>query len=188
MRKCIEDQCDADISHKGNRAKRCDEHQRAFHAAQERSRYGRVKDAISTRRVLRRQGAAEYEPPEELEVIDYTRGDPLPGMRPLSRRSPGQHWTHDHATRVQRLRAMQESGEGEELSSWDAIQQRAKAPGHRVMFPPAPGSPAASGGFSSYDAPRPPDFPDVAGELYRPGPAINTGANGHLFDRWGNSC
>src|SRR5262249_13578010 len=88
LRNCIEDSCGADISNKGNRAKRCDDHQRAFHASRQRDYYGRVKDAVSTRRILRRQGMAEYEGPHDTEVIDYTVASPaltiprsLPGPR-----------------------------------------------------------------------------------------------------------
>jgi hypothetical protein len=181
-RECSEDGCHIDISHKGNRAKRCDDHQAAFHASRERDRYSRVKDKISTHRILRRQGAEEYEGPHEDDVIDYTRGDPQPGLRPLTGyRSPSRH---DTARRVQEDHARRLADAEPDQASWDEVVNR--QPDRRVAFPPAPGSSALAGGFRGRgEVPEITDWAS-AGQFYRPSPAAGQRAlQAHTSDRFG---
>jgi hypothetical protein len=137
--------CGADISHKGNRAKRCDEHQRAFHAARERGRYDRVKDTISTRRILRRRGAADYEPAEVPEFGGDGRSKPpTPDDRPRPWRQPPHL---DHNTRVR----MQKANSAEaDMSSWANLQATRN-----------------SGRYVTFNAPSPEPAPDPWGRSTR---------------------
>jgi hypothetical protein len=174
--------CGADISHKGNRAKRCDEDQRAFHAGREKDRYSRVKDAISSRRILHRQGAADYEPAEVLKVVNYTHGgSPKPSLAPPR---PGQHWTHDQVTRVQRLHAMASAGDDElpDQSTWDEVATRQRD--NRVMFPAADTGPDR--GFRGGREVPPISNYAAAGMLHRPsGRAGQRALQDHNSDRFG---
>lgn len=176
-----------DISHKGNRAKRCDTHQRAHHASAERSRYARVKDAVSTHRILKRQGAGEYVPPDDMEIIDYTVADTAPGLRPRS----GAYRTpllHDRAAWASHQLA-QKSGEGDgRRLSWSEVEERAERPDddRKVDFP----SPEVSANvFYRRGRERPsgpPDNPAVDGELYRLRSTVSGPGMGHLAgDRFG---
>jgi len=139
--------CGADISHRGNRAKRCGEHQAQHEAAQERDRYNESRDRISTRRHLHRAGGAEYEPTEPAvhggdgrsrppristtaeQAARVAAEESLPERRPAYRQNP----RHDAATRM-KLDYADESGA--EQSSWDQITGMPKA-GHYADFHPA---------------------------------------------------
>jgi hypothetical protein len=131
---CAEEGCFADISHKANRSTRCDTHQKAYEAAYERSRYAKVKDAVGTRRRLRRQGAAEYEAPRGGEVVvDYTQGG---DQRPSFRQATQNNIRHDTARRVQ----MDMAAKPAELEpgDWEEQQQaRAAAAPSTALFPAA---------------------------------------------------
>jgi hypothetical protein len=152
------------------RRKFCPSCRRQRRADQERIRYRDNAEAISTRRSLRRQGATQYDGPRDDEpAIDYTKGSPRPELRPLSAYKDPRH---DAALRARLDYAAQHAGEDDlpDQISWDDIVDRPTDT--RVYFPPPAWSPAATGNpLRSYDAPGPPDHPDVAGVLYRPNSA-----------------
>jgi hypothetical protein len=137
VRECAGDGCHIDISHKGNRATRCDDHQKAFHASQERSRYDRVKNAVSTRRILRRQGLPEYEGPHEDTVIDYRTPDQAPKFLNIARGHPN----HDAVTRARLKREKQEAEEesGADQADWSDLQAVRAHHGMTTTSFPAPG-------------------------------------------------
>ncbi len=121
---------------------------------------------------------------DEAEVIDYTRALPGAGLghRPAQGRQRPQH---DHVTRMALKRAVQNPGPTGELPSWDELSARHQDADdyHVVEFH---GNESTSNPFYQRRKPaRAPDFPAAAGELFTPRAAVNTGANGHLFDRWG---
>src|SRR5690349_6375748 len=113
MRECIEDDCHAYISHKGNGAKRCDTQQKAYHASRQRDYYTRVKDAISTRRVHQRQGLSDPAPEDiGAVVVDYSNdGYQVPGE--YLKFPHAQVACHHHVTRQAMQRAAQKRGEDE---------------------------------------------------------------------------
>lgn len=183
-RRC--EDCGTSIAGRGGRAIRCEPCQDVVDRERDHDRHAASSERRSTILRLRRQDLSEPDPAEYQdpgEVVDYSRGDPLPGMRPVAhyRSSP----RHDHARRVQEDHARQMADAEPDQLDWSQLQD-ARANDRRAAFPPGAGSPALDGGFRGRgEAPEITDWA-TAGQLYRPSPAAGQRlASAQAHDRWG---
>jgi hypothetical protein len=174
-RLCIGD-CGTPVS---GRRKRCRSCRRKLQRALDKRRYHE----------LRGQDVGDYEHVERMPevVVEYARGDPQPGMRPLSvgYRSPSRH---DTARRVQEdhaRRLAEDEGLEAEQTTWDTIAA-GRADDRRVSFP-APMTPADPWArrSSRYDG-QAIDNPAAEGMAFSaPNVAGRAAATAHAHDRWG---
>jgi hypothetical protein len=157
-RLCIGD-CGTVVS---GRRRRCPECRRRLQRRLDKRRYHASRD----------QDVTDYKHPDDLPVIDFSRGavqrppDPNAPARPYR-----PHPSHDRAAWIQRQAAQHAENELADQSSWDQLQD-ARLNDRRVTFPPAPGSPAGDlfGRRAGRYQGQPIDNPAADGDLYRASP------------------
>jgi hypothetical protein len=134
--KLCEGGCGTEIS---GRRKRCPECRRLRRNSQERNRYEVHADDINERRLLQRYGPAAFEAAEygdEPEVVDYTKADAAPGLRPVAHHR--QNPRHDAVTRARLDRQAQEPAADPELADWGDLVAMRERFGMRTVDFPAP--------------------------------------------------
>jgi hypothetical protein len=167
--------CGAEVS---GRRKRCPDCRHSLRKRLDKRRYHQSRG----------QDVADYDHLPTGPAVDYT----VESAKPPTPDDPVRPWRQppqlDRATKIRLDHAAQLAADDElpDQISWSDLI--ARPPDTRIYFPPAPGSPAAAS--NPFRSPEPQGElinPAAIGQAYRPRPAVNTGANGYLFDRWGRA-